>query len=160
MCSDISTGIACLVFWVDMTVAVWYSYYANVRLWRERKELHREYGERAEARVVKLLHKTDGFGETRSKMTLVYCVPMPQPTAKVQYLKITKDVDLNVLSEITNSVEWFNLQEGATVTISHLLKHTGDARNSVPVAAVNAPQSVGCCWHLVGIHPPPILQQL
>ena len=147
MCS----AIPVLVLWVDITVAVWYSSYADVRLSRERNQLHRQYGERAEARVVKLLrHNTnDGFGGHTAKMTLVYCVPMPQPryvtTAKVQYLKVTKDVDLIVLVQITKDVGWLDLQEGATVTISHLLKHTGDACNSVPVAAVDAPQSVGCC---------------
>ena len=145
---DCGTG---MVFWngvwVAISVAIWYSsYYVNTRLWRERNQLHRQYGECAEARCVKRLERPGD--PSRRIMTLVYCVPMPHPTSKVQYLKITKAVDLDVLVQITKDVEWLNLQEGATVTISHLLKHTGDARNSVPVAAVNAPQSVGCCLTL------------
>jgi hypothetical protein len=97
----------------------------------QRNQLHREHREEAEARCIKSW--TNSLGEFQSlHMTLVYCVPMPQPTAEAQYLKITKDV------QVTNKSDW--KQEGEMVPINHLLKYTGDARNMVIAAEMSRPQ--------------------
>ena len=104
-------------------------------LTRQRNQLHQEHGAEAEARCVKRWSAVVGSGDNRTTqlhMTLVYCVPMPQPTAEVQYLKITKDV------KVINQLDW--KQEGEMLAINHLLKNTGDARNSVIVAEMNRSQ--------------------
>jgi hypothetical protein len=111
--------------------------HAWITAWRlmQRNQLHREYGEKAEARCVKRLERkvVDDFETTLVTMTLVYCVPMPQPTAKVQYLKITKDV-VHSSRKVDGPPD---VQEGAMVPINHLFKHTGNARNMVTAAEMN-----------------------
>ena len=114
---------------------------------RERFKFHQEQGAEVSGRCIArrsdTVTHTSGDGQDRTNsthtkyyITVVFSVPMPEPTPTAQHVLVTGNFEVN-------PDNWAH--EGSVVQINHLLTATGDVRNAILVSEIEGARENSAC---------------